>query len=137
MSQCQCRYRFIWIMGLLPTRMWVYTNVLPDPRYLYMQKQTLANYTQHIVSRCSSSGTLCHHLTSNLPPVFRRVPVEETVGLRNHDSCDPIRESGDRVFGKRTSMTTGSDYVPNDDLFSDINNMADNTSAKNFTAIAL
>ena len=77
--------------------------------------------------RLSRSKILRRH--PSLPhPVFRRVPRDGTVGLRNPASCDPVRERGNQVFGERTRATTGfftdaDDCFPNDDFFPDINNL--------------
>src|SRR5438132_12386012 len=68
---------------------------------------------------------------SRLPhPVFRRAPRDETVGLRNPASCDPVRERGDQVFRERSratigisSDTTAEDFFPNDDFFPDIDSL--------------
>ena len=69
------------------------------------------------------SKTLRRRLPSLLHPVFRRAPVEGTVGLRNLASCDPVRERGDQVFWERTRATTGIELFPNDDFFHDIANL--------------
>ena len=69
------------------------------------------------------SRALRRRLPSLLHPVFRRAPVEGTVGLRNPASCDPVRERGDQVFGERTRATTGFEFFPNDDFFPDITNL--------------
>ena len=69
------------------------------------------------------SKTLRRRLPSLLHPVFRRAPVEGTVGLRNPASCDPVRERGDQVFGERTRATTGIEFFPNNDFFPDIGSL--------------
>ena len=75
-------------------------------------------------------------------PVFRRAPVEGTVGLRNPASCDPVRERGDQVFGEHTRATTGIEFFPNDDFFPDIgslfiNDMCDNVNSNASAAATL
>ena len=76
-----------------------------------------------MVARRPSSRTLRRRLPSLLHPVFRRAPVEGTVGLRNPASCDPVRERGDQIFGKRTRATTDFEFFPNDEFFPDIDNL--------------
>ena len=76
-----------------------------------------------VARRRPSSRILCRRFPSLLHPVFRRAPVEGTVGLRNPASCDPVRERGDQVFGERTRATTGFEFFPNDDFFPDIANL--------------
>ena len=95
-----------------------------------------------MVSRRSSSKPLRRRLPSLLHPVFRRAPVEGTVGLRNPASCDPVRERGDQVFGERTRAATGIEFFPNDDFFPGIgslfiNDMGDNINATASTAVTL
>ena len=115
----------------------------PTQRTLYiLAKRTLAVITQHMVSRRSSSKFLRRRFQSLLHPVFRRTPVEGTVGLRNPASCDPVRERGDQVFGERTRATTGTEFFPNDDFFPDIgslfiNDMGDNVNATASAAATL
>ena len=94
-----------------------------------------------MVARRPSSRTLRRRLPSLLHPVFRRAPVEGTVGLRNPASCDPVRERGDQVFGERTRATTGIEFFPNDDFFPDIgslfiDDMGDNSNANASAAAA-
>ena len=76
-----------------------------------------------VARRRPSSRILRRRFPSLLHPVFRRAPVEGTVGLRNPASCDPVRERGDQVFGERTRATTGFEFFPNDDFFPDIANL--------------
>ena len=76
-----------------------------------------------MVARRPSSRTLRRRFPSLLHPVFRRAPVEGTVGLWNPAFCDPVRERGDQVFGERTRATTGFEFFPNDDFFPDIANL--------------
>ena len=76
-----------------------------------------------MVARRPSSRILRRRFPSLLHPVFRRAPVEGTVGLRNPASCDPIRERDDQIFGERTRATTGFKFFPNDDFFPDIANL--------------
>ena len=94
-----------------------------------------------MVARRPSSRTLRRRLPSLLHPVFRRAPVEGTVGLRNPASCDPVRERGDQVFGEHTRATTGIEFFPNDDFFPDIgslfiDDMGDNINANGSAAAA-
>ena len=89
--------------------------------HIHSPGQTLAATTRYMVSH--RSRTLRRRLPSLLHPVFRRAPVKVTVGLRNHASCDPVRERGDPVFGERTRATTGFEFFPNDDFFPGIANL--------------
>ncbi|KAK1691935.1 hypothetical protein QYE76_008632 [Lolium multiflorum] len=63
-------------------------------------------------------------------PVLRRAPRAGTVGLRSPDACDPVRESGDKVFGERFCATTDfitdvDEFFPDDDFFPDISSLYD------------
>ena len=90
-----------------------------------------------VARRRPSSRILRRRFPSLLHPVFRRAPVEGTVGLRNPASCDPVRERGDQVFGERTRATTGFDFFPNDDFFPDIANLfIDDMGDANGSAVA-
>jgi hypothetical protein len=74
-----------------------------------------------------------------LHPLFRRTPDDETVGLRNPASYEPVRVRGDQVFGERFCATTDGitwtdDSFPDEDFFLDISSlyiydMADDASA--------
>jgi hypothetical protein len=59
-----------------------------------------------------------------------RAPRAGTVGLRSPDACDPLRESGDKVFGERFCATTDfitdvDEFFPDDDFFPDISSLYD------------
>ena len=112
----------------------------PNLHYIKPNQANFGTYTQHMVSH-HRSKTLRRRLPSLLHPVFRRAPVEGTVGLRNPASCDPVRERGDQVFGERTRATTGFEFFPNDDFFPDIgslfiDDMGDNSNANALAAAA-
>ena len=94
-----------------------------------------------MVSHHRRSRTLRHRFPSLLHPVFRRAPVEGTVGLRNPASCDPVRERGDQVFGERNRATADGDYFPNDDFVPNLghlflDDMGDNRDTAAATAAA-
>ena len=113
----------------------------PNLHYIKPNQANSGTYTQHMVSH-HRSRTLRRRLPSLLHPVFRRAPVEGTVGLRNSASCDSVRERGDQVFGERTRATTGIEFFPNDDFFLDIgslfiDDMGDNINANASAAAAL
>ena len=87
-----------------------------------------------MVARRPSSRTLHRRISNLLHPVFRRAPVEGTVGLRNSASCDPVRERGDQVFGERNRATADGDHFPNDDFFPDLGNLFLNDMGDNVNA---
>ena len=107
-------------METLPTRSWAAPTSYPTCAIYTGRANHSRHYVQHIVARLPSSRS---RLPSLLHPVFRRAPVEGTVGLRNPVSCDPVRERGDQVFGECTRATTGIEFVPNDDFFPNIANL--------------
>ena len=76
-----------------------------------------------MVARRPSSQTLRRRFPNLLYPIFRRAPVEVTVGLQNPASCDPVWKRGDQIFGEYTRAITGFEFFPNDDFFPDIANL--------------
>jgi hypothetical protein len=77
---------------------------------------------------------------------LRRAPRARIVGLRSLDACDPVQESGDKVFWECFCATTdlimeADEFFPNDDFFPDISNlyddMGDNTGKANGSSSAV
>jgi hypothetical protein len=80
-------------------------------------------------------------------PVLRRAPRAGTVGLRSPNAWDwPVRESGDKGFGKQFCATTdhimdADEFFLNDDFFPNISSlyddMGDNTDNANVSSSAV
>jgi hypothetical protein len=70
---------------------------------------------------------------------LRRAPRAGIVGLRSPDACDPVRESGDKVFVERFCATTdlitnANEFFPDDDFFPDISSLYDDIGNNNDNA---